>query len=71
MQEDCIFQQDYVAIYVSKLSKAWFDNRKTLIMEWPAHSSDLNSMRSSKEYLITMCISMKSSFIKWHPLNHQ
>lgn len=46
MDEYCIFQQDNVAVPVSKQSKSWFNEHNIPLLDWSACSPDLNPMEN-------------------------
>ena len=46
MEGEFIFQQDNVAIHVSKVSKAWFSSVEIDLLDWLSRSHDLNAMKN-------------------------
>lgn len=46
MDGDFVFQQDNAAIHVSRLSRAWFEEKNIELLDWPARSPDLNPIEN-------------------------
>ena len=40
-----IYQQDNAKIHVSKAAKQWFENYEIWMIDWPAYSLDMNSIK--------------------------
>ncbi len=47
---DFIFQQDLAPAHTAKGTKIWFNDHGVTVLDWPAHSPDLNPIWESKGY---------------------
>ncbi len=43
---DFIFQQDLAPAHTAKGPKSWFNDHGVTVLDWPAHSSDLNPIEN-------------------------
>ncbi len=43
---DFIFQQDLVPAHTAKGTKSWFNDHGVTVLDWPAHSPDLNPIKN-------------------------
>ncbi len=44
--DDFIFQQDLAPAHSAKGTKSWFNDHVVTVLDWPANSSDLNSIEN-------------------------
>ena len=64
MPDGWIFQQDNATCRTSRLVKGWFEEEEIPLMEWPAHSLDLNPVENLQDQLKTAVQERDSTIVK-------